>query len=444
MPCLLLQQGENAGALGHHVVALMSTLARLVGRGGLLGFWRRLDDDRGRRRGLWGRAGGAAQQQQAEQSRNGQNRAHRGDQRTGTSIRDQAFLTGRGGSRRSIARPPCLRSVDAYRRSANKGPITHARHEREGERTVKKWILILAALGMVACNSDDKKGDDDGAKGEEKKEAKASKTLLEGKADGKDVKLEHAIVASRGTSALWIHASTKELSCDDMNPGSIKGKDGVQVAIQLTPKLQPDGKTVWKIESGNFAAGDVTGRKVGKEAKVTIDGSADKAVNGELDFTIEDNDGKKLELKGKVGAKGCGLKPLSGKEPEARPQKGLKVSISGHTFDIVGAKLTKEKDADVLELSTAPRDCEKAFYSSGDFAINLKLKGSPPQVVHSWFRGDMMESNYNDNHAGMGTFEIGPDKDGKVSVKADYQKKSFDFDVVVKGDVEAFRCEEKK
>jgi hypothetical protein len=303
-------------------------------------------------------------------------------------------------------------------------------------------MLVLAALSLVGCNTGDKKeGDDEGG---DKKEEKASKTLLEGKLDGKDVKLEHAIVVSKGTSAMWVHAGAKELSCDDVRPGSTQGKDGVQVALQLAPKLQPDGKTVWKIDSASFASGEVTGYKVGKDPKVKVDGSAEKAANGEIELSIENNDGKKLELKGAFAAKGCGVKADSGKTSEPRPQKGLKISLSGHTFDIVGAKITKEKDAEVLDLSTAPCDCEQSFCSSGDFAINLKLTGNPPQVVHSWFRGDMMESNYNDNHAGAGTFEIGPDTGGKSKVKTDYQRKSFDFDVVVKGDVEAFRCPEKK
>ena len=93
----------------------------------------------------------------------------------------------------------------------------------------------------------------------------------------------------------------------------------------------------------------------------------------------------------------------------------------------------------MLELSTA-RATAKSYYSSGDFAISLKLK----QPRRWSTAGSAATDESNCNHAGAGTFEIGPDKGGKVTVKADYQRKSFDFDVVVKGDVEAFRCVEKK
>ena len=114
---------------------------------------------------------------------------------------------------------------------------------------MKKWILVLAALGLVGCNSGDDKGSDDGDKGDDKKETKAEKTLLEGKADGKEVKpstpsWRPAAPAPCGSSSARSYPAT---TC----PGR-SGQDGVRFSAD---RSQPDGKTVWKIESGSFASG---------------------------------------------------------------------------------------------------------------------------------------------------------------------------------------------
>jgi len=327
-------------------------------------------------------------------------------------------------------------------------------------------ILLAAALtgGTFACESKQEvtAEDDDGEQKKRKKKKKKKKRgkgegdgkrratpkmTVTGKLGGKDVAFKHAIVADSGTSARWIHLAESEMSCDKMSTSSVRAANGTGVAMQLAPWVQPDGKLKWVVKSANYVTSDKKrGRKVDADkAKVNkVEGKTDEQVVADIDFTIEAKDGEPLALAGTIVAKGCGTKNVWSAGNEPNPQKNVTVSISGRKFDIAGAKFTEEKNGDmVLSLTTNPTKCD-TYTPAGDFGIDLKLDEDKKSFRHAWFRGDMMASNYNASDRNLGSIAIGEAKDGKVAIKVDYEKKSFDFLVSVKGDVSALKCVEKK
>ncbi|MCA9622386.1 MAG: hypothetical protein KC731_25355 [Myxococcales bacterium] len=303
-------------------------------------------------------------------------------------------------------------------------------------------LALLALAGVAGCK--DEKGD----QRREDEGGDTPRSEVKGDLDGKEVQLKHALVVSRGTQALWVHLSTEPLECKGIAPGSVTAK-GTEtlVALSLNPQLQPSGEVAWKIIRGNYSSGKSRGRVLDKDASFTFEkGNAAEGLTGVLQATLsEDKDKGKLSFSGKLVAKGCGER-VFGKGPEPRPQKGVKVTIAGHAFDIQGARLLPEAEDGVttLELATQPRDCNRQSYPAGDAGVSVKLEGDPPQAKHLWFRGDMLASNYNSDHEPKGTFTIGPVEGGVAKVEMHYTHKVFGFEVVLEGEVAAQQCPKKK
>lgn len=255
------------------------------------------------------------------------------------------------------------------------------------------------------------------------------------------VQLDNAYVVSTGTSALTLLMSNRPLACDDVAPGPQAGGEGRLVALTLAHKLMPDGKRKWVIaRAKGYGFGDETlwddRKQPGAINVATAD--ATKGLSASLEVELQHKKApKKLRLAGDVLAKGCGVKPPKRKVPAANPQPDLKLTVAGQPFEVAGAKLTLEKDRQVLDLTTAPQDC--SFNAAGEigFSLGLRTKGGG----HAFLRGDAIQNNLNTSGEIGVEAKMGAKTGERQVVELSGKTTLFDYEVAVEGKVDAIVCD---
>jgi hypothetical protein len=277
------------------------------------------------------------------------------------------------------------------------------------------------------------------------------KATLEVLADGKPVEFPHVLATSEGGSAITLEFSNKPYVCRKPEGGRELPPDGWKsFEVKVAPKLAPDGSTSWAVLGSWY---DNYTRQ-GEVGPAKVEGDATKGVTVELPATtVEGMEGRKLVVKGRVSAKGCGVVPsvsrngLGDKDPEPKPvpQPGFTFSIAGKAKPIVSALLIKRKGVyEELKLSTAAAGCNVSFGGADiEHKINLDKKKQPTStflmgaILPSQMSGGFSTSN----PAPKLTF--GAEAKGSVPVTLSGEYTMSDYKLKVDGKLDVTVCDRK-
>lgn len=273
------------------------------------------------------------------------------------------------------------------------------------------------------------------------------------KVNGKALALKGAAVYHQGGSARTLEISTEPLPCSVYADFGRSLADGEQYfSVAFKPLLQADGTLKWTTESVEMSQ-QRPGSDTDLSALKLLDTDASKPVRFSFDLAtvLPANDffnkpEVKLALKGSGVADGCGLRKGTS-EAVARPQKGLKLTVAGRSFEIQGATLTDEDGE--LALSTSGMDCAGGLGQDVFLKIDVKSDGENHAV---YARGDVLEMQYNravkSLKAAPGKDEQGlfvkvlpaKAKDGPRTVQIAAHFEIGDFPAELSGEVEALDC----
>lgn len=277
------------------------------------------------------------------------------------------------------------------------------------------------------------------------------KPTLEVLANGKPVEFPHVLATSEGGSGITLEFSNKPYVCREPGGERDLPPDGWKsFELKVAPKLAPDGSTSWAVLGSWYD--DCT--HLGELGPAKVEGDATKGVTVELPATtVEGMEGKKLTVKGRVSAKGCGVVPsvwrngLGDKDPEPKPvpQPGFTFSIAGKAQPIVSALLFKRNGVyDALKLGTAAASCNVSF-EGADIVhrIEFDQKKQPSMtflmgaILPSPMRGGFSTSN----PAPKLTF--GAEAKGTVPVTLSGEYTTSDYKLKVDGKLDVTVCDRK-
>lgn len=267
--------------------------------------------------------------------------------------------------------------------------------------------------------------------------------------NGEPLPLVGAALYSQGGSARTLELSTEPLPC------SVYAELGRSIApgeryfsVSFKPLLQADGTLKWTTESLEMTQQ----RPEGELTKITLlDTDAGKPARFRFDdlFVLPANKfferpEAKLELRGEGTADGCGVrKGLS--EATARPQTGLKLTVAGRAFPMLGATLSA--DGSELELNSSPLDCSGS--AGHDLRIKIQLKPNDDQTYSIYASGDLFQMQYNMTAAvapaagGPGLFiQVAPEatKGSPRAVRIEGTFTLDEFPAVISGEASAVDC----
>lgn len=252
-------------------------------------------------------------------------------------------------------------------------------------------------------------------------------------------------IGTQGESSWRVTVARAETDCAALRAAYPDHSRGVgDLDIWFALPLGEDGKpTEWSYRSAHEvqAAGSRSLVARGAMVNAVIEEDTSVLAKGlELALQGRGAGGALYQFEGELRARQCGR--IERPEPR-RPQRDLKLTISGRTVEINGATLHDESGRKYLKLTRAPHRCDSALTEGYDFHLDLALDADPAKVVLVALLGDAFPESATGSR-GRDTFvvkapELRSDK-REVRIELAGTLDAGGFPVTFEGAVDALRC----